>query len=145
MIVDDDNNPLGPGKKGELVVRGYNVMQGYFKKPKETEEAIDKDNFLHSGDLATVDERGYYRIVGRKKEMYICGGFNVYPREIEEYLFTIDGVENVAVLGVPDPKFGEVGLAAIKVAEGKELTEDDVIGKCKGIWPTSRFPDMSGW
>lgn len=130
-IVDDDNNPVEVGKTGELVVKGYNVMKGYFKKPKATEEAIDSEGYLHSGDLATVDDRGYYRIVGRKKEMYICGGFNVYPREIEEFLFKLNAVENVAVLGVPDPKFGEVGLAAIKVVEGMELKKEDVINYCK--------------
>ncbi|MBN1539049.1 MAG: AMP-binding protein, partial [Candidatus Thermoplasmatota archaeon] len=115
-IVDDENKVLPPGMTGELVVRGYNVMKGYFKKPAETAEAIDREGFLHSGDLAVMDDRGYVRIVGRKKDMYICGGFNVYPREIEEFLFKLRAVENVSVVGVPDPKFGEVGMAVIKLA-----------------------------
>lgn len=131
MIVDDNNEPLPPGQTGELVVKGYNVMKGYFKKPEETKQAIDEKGFLHSGDLAISDERGYYKIVGRKKDMYICGGFNVYPREIEEFLFKLNSVENVSVLGVPDDKFGEVGLAVIKVAEGEEVTEEDIINYCK--------------
>jgi fatty-acyl-CoA synthase len=130
-IVDEDNNPVPPGTTGELVVRGYNVMPGYFKKEKETAEAIDKNGWLHSGDLAVMDERGYYRIVGRKKEMYICGGFNVYPREIEEFLFKLNSVENVAVLGVPDTKFGEVGMAVIKVTKGEHVTEEEIITYCK--------------
>ncbi len=131
-IVDDNNQPVPAGETGELVSRGYNVMPGYFKKDKETKEAIDEDKWLHSGDLATMDERGYIRIVGRKKDMYICGGFNVYPREIEEFLFKLNAVENVAVLGVPDKKFGEVGMAVIKVANGEErVTKEEIINYCK--------------
>ena len=131
LIVDDDNQPLPPGQTGELVVKGYNVMKGYFKKPEATADAIDDKGFLHSGDLAVCDDRGYYRIVGRKKDMYICGGFNVYPREIEEFLFKLNAVENVSVLGVPDPKFGEVGMAVIKVTEGEKVTEEEIINYCK--------------
>ncbi|MGA1819565.1 MAG: long-chain-fatty-acid--CoA ligase [Thermoplasmatota archaeon] len=130
-IVDDENMVLPPGATGELVVRGYNVMKGYFKKPEETAEAIDEEGFLHSGDLADMDERGYYRIVGRKKDMIIRGGFNVYPREIEEFLFKLNAVENVSVVGVPDPKFGEVGMAVIKVTEGERVTEEEIINYCK--------------
>ncbi|MGA1822475.1 MAG: AMP-binding protein, partial [Thermoplasmatota archaeon] len=125
-IVDDDHKPLPSGKTGELASRGYNIMKGYFRKPEATAEAIDEEGWLYSGDLAVMDERGYVRIVGRKKEMYICGGFNVYPRETEEFLFTINMVENVSVLGVPDQKFGEVGLAVIKKVEGKPGTEEDI-------------------
>jgi fatty-acyl-CoA synthase len=130
-IVDDENGPLPPGATGELVVKGYNVMKGYFKKPEATAEAIDEGGYLHSGDLAIMDDRGYFRIVGRKKEMYICGGFNVYPREIEEFLFKLHPVENVAVLGVPDPKFGEVGLAVVKLAKDMHATEEEIINYCK--------------
>ncbi|MGA1865915.1 MAG: AMP-binding protein [Thermoplasmatota archaeon] len=149
-IVDDDNNVLPPGRTGELVVRGYNVMKGYFKKPAETAEAIDHEGFLHSGDLAIMDERGYFRIVGRKKDMYICGGFNVYPREIEEFLFKLKAVENVSVVGVPDPRFGEVGMAVIKLTEGEKANADDIINYCKVnlanfkvpryVWFTDEFP-----
>ncbi|MFO8050126.1 MAG: AMP-binding protein [Thermoplasmatota archaeon] len=149
-IVDDDHNEVPRGETGELCVRGYNVMKGYFNKPQETAETIDENGWLYSGDLATMDERGYVKIVGRKKEMYICGGFNVYPREIEEFLFKINAVENVAVLGVPDPKFGEVGLAAIKVVEGMDLKKEDVINYCKlnlanfkvpkYIWLVNEYP-----
>ena len=128
----DDSNEEGPKRMtGELVVRGYNVMKGYFHKEEETKEAIDPDRWLHSGDLATMDERGFVRIVGRKKDMYIVGGFNVYPREIEEFLFKLRAVENVAVVGVPDAKFGEVGLAVIKIREGKNASEKEIIDYCK--------------
>mgnify|MGYP006285961385 CR=1 FL=1 len=130
-IVDDGHNEVKRGETGELAVRGYNVMKGYFKKPEQTREAIDEDGWLYSGDLSTMDERDYVKIVGRKKEMYISGGFNVYPREIEEFLFTLPYVENVAVIGVPDPKFGEVGMAVIKLREGSEVSEEDVISDCK--------------
>ncbi|MGA1848307.1 MAG: AMP-binding protein, partial [Thermoplasmatota archaeon] len=130
-IVDENNDPVPPGTTGELCVKGYNVMKGYFKKPEATREAIDEEGFLHSGDLAVADERGYYKIVGRKKEMYISGGFNVYPREIEEFLFKLSPVENVAVLGVPDPRFGEVGLAAVKLVKGMRATEEEIINYCK--------------
>ena len=130
-IVDDDHKELPRGETGELAVRGYNVMKGYFKKPEATKEAIDEDGWLYSGDLAVMDERGYVKIVGRKKDMYISGGFNVYPREIEEFLHSITAVENVSVLGVPDPKFGEVGLAVIKKVEGKTISEEEVLNYCK--------------
>ncbi|MDG6225069.1 MAG: AMP-binding protein [Candidatus Thermoplasmatota archaeon] len=130
-IVDENNLEVPKNVTGELVVRGYNVMKGYHKKEEATREAIDGEGFLHSGDLATMDERGFVRIVGRKKDMYISGGFNVYPREIEEFLFKLNCVENVAVLGVPDPKFGEVGLVAIKLKEGKTATAEDITNYCK--------------
>ncbi|MCD6110532.1 MAG: long-chain-fatty-acid--CoA ligase [Thermoplasmata archaeon] len=139
-IVDDNHNPLPPGEVGELACRGYNVMKGYFKKPKETAETIDEEGWLYSGDLAVMDERGYVRIVGRKKEMYITGGFNVYPREIEEFLFTHPKVENVAVIGVPDKKFGEVGMAVIKLKEGETATEEEIIEYCKGKIANYKIP-----
>jgi len=130
-IVDDNRHPLPAGRTGELVVRGYNVMKGYYGMGEATAETIDSHGWLYSGDLAVADERGYIRIVGRKKEMYITGGFNVYPREIEEYLFTHPKVENVAVIGVPDPKFGEVGWAIVKLAAGAEATEEEMVAYCK--------------
>ena len=130
-IVDDHHRPLPPGKTGEVAVRGYNVMKGYYGNGQATAETIDSEGWLYSGDLGVADERGYIRIVGRKKEMYITGGFNVYPREIEEYLFTHPKVENVAVIGIPDPKFGEVGWAIVKLAAGAEATEEEMIAFCK--------------
>ncbi|MDI6843014.1 MAG: AMP-binding protein [Anaerosomatales bacterium] len=115
-----------PGVPGELCCRGYNVMKGYYKMPEATAAAIDADGWLHSGDLGTVDEGGYYRITGRIKDMIIRGGENIYPREIEEFLYTMPGVQDVQVVGVPDAKYGEVVGAFIKKAPGADITEEDV-------------------
>lgn len=115
-----------PGVPGELCCRGYNVMKGYYKMPEATAAAIDADGWLHSGDLGTVDEEGYYRITGRIKDMIIRGGENIYPREIEEFLYTMPGVQDVQVVGVPDAKYGEVVGAFIKKAAGADITEEDV-------------------
>ncbi|MCL4079532.1 AMP-binding protein, partial [Coriobacteriia bacterium Es71-Z0120] len=115
-----------PNVPGELCCRGYNVMKGYYKMPEATAAAIDKDGWLHSGDLGTVDEEGYYRITGRIKDMIIRGGENIYPREIEEFLYTMPGVQDVQVVGVPDAKYGEVVGAFIKKAPGADITEEDV-------------------
>lgn len=139
-IVDDDHKEVPRGETGELCVRGYNVMIGYFKKPAETAEAIDSEGWLYSGDLSTMDDRGYVKIVGRKKDMFITGGFNAYPREIEEYLFTHPDVENVSVIGVPDPKFGEVGMAVIKKRSGSSVTEDEIVKFCKGNIANFKVP-----
>lgn len=122
----DTDEILGPDQQGELCCRGYNVMKGYYKMPEETNRAIDKDGWLHSGDLGVVDKNGYYRITGRIKDMIIRGGENIYPREIEEFLHTIPEVEQVQVIGVPDEKYGEVvGAFIIKKAD-TDLTEADV-------------------
>ncbi|MCL2503429.1 MAG: AMP-binding protein [Coriobacteriia bacterium] len=114
------------GVPGELLCRGYNIMKGYYGMPEETVAAVDADGWLHSGDLGTVDKDGYYRITGRIKDMIIRGGENIYPREIEEFLYTMPGVKDVQVVGVPDPKYGEVVGAFIKRFEGSEITESDV-------------------
>ena len=111
---------------GELCCRGYNIMKGYYKMPEATEKAIDADGWLHSGDIGTVDADGYYRITGRIKDMIIRGGENIYPREIEEFLYTMPGIEDAQVVGVPDPKYGEVVGAFICVKAGADLTEGDV-------------------
>jgi fatty-acyl-CoA synthase len=111
---------------GELCCRGYNIMKGYYKMPEATEKAIDADGWLHSGDIGTVDADGYYRITGRIKDMIIRGGENIYPREIEEFLYTMPGIEDAQVVGVPDPKYGEVVGAFIRVKAGADLTEGDV-------------------
>jgi fatty-acyl-CoA synthase len=115
-----------PNVPGELLCRGYNIMKGYYNMPEATEKAVDKDGWLHSGDLGTVDEAGYYRITGRIKDMIIRGGENIYPREIEEFLYTMPGVKDVQVVGVPDAKYGEVVGAFIVRAEGSDISEGDV-------------------
>jgi fatty-acyl-CoA synthase len=115
-----------PNVPGELLCRGYNIMKGYYKMPEATEAAIDADGWLHSGDLGTVDEDGYYRITGRIKDMIIRGGENIYPREIEEFLYTMPGIEDAQVVGVPDAKYGEVVGAFVRRSAGSEITEEDV-------------------
>jgi len=126
-IVDPETGSLcAPGQPGELCCRGYNVMKGYYQMPEQTAIAIDADGWLHSGDQAEVDDNGYYRITGRIKDMIIRGGENIYPREIEEFLYTLDGVRDVQVIGIPDRKYGEVVGAFIIRKEGVDLTEEDV-------------------
>lgn len=129
-IADDDRNPLPTGEMGELACRGYNVMMGYYKMPDKTAESIDADGWLYSGDLATMDEEGYVQIVGRKKDMLICGGFNVYPAEIEEYLFTHPKVQNVSVIGMPDNVMGEVAVAYIIPREGASIDPQEIVDYC---------------
>ena len=126
-IIDPDTNiELKPGETGEICCKGYNVMKGYYKMPDKTKEVIDDDGWLHSGDLATVDEEGYYTIVGRKKDMIIRGGENIYPREIEEFLYTIDGVQDAQVAGIADEKYGEIVGAFVIKEEGSCLEEEDI-------------------
>jgi len=126
-IVDPETGKtLGPDQPGEICCKGYNIMKGYYKMPDKTREVIDEDGWLHSGDLATVDEEGYYSIVGRIKDMIIRGGENIYPREIEEFLYTMPGILDVQVVGIPDEKYGEIVGAFIILEEGAQLTEEDV-------------------
>lgn len=126
-IVDPETGEtMGPHQTGEICCKGYNVMKGYYKMPDKTREVIDEDGWLHSGDLASVDEEGYYSIVGRIKDMIIRGGENIYPREIEEFLYTMPGVLDVQVVGISDEKYGEIVGACIILEEDAELTEEDV-------------------
>jgi fatty-acyl-CoA synthase len=139
-IADEDRNPLAAGETGELSCRGYNVMMGYYKMPDKTAEAIDADGWLYSGDLATMDENGYVKIVGRKKDMLICGGFNVYPAEIEEYLFTHPKVQNVSVIGMPDSVMGEVAVAYIVSREGQVIDPQEIVDFCVGEIANFKVP-----
>ena len=120
------------GQTGELCTRGYSVMLGYWNQPERTREAIDADGFMHSGDLATMDADGYVNIVGRIKDMVIRGGENLYPREIEEFLYTCPDVLDVQVVGVPDKHFGEELCAWIVVRPGAPLDDAAVRDFCKG-------------
>jgi fatty-acyl-CoA synthase len=119
------------GEPGELLTRGYSVMAGYWNDPEKTAEAIDDHGWMHTGDLATMDEDGYLNIVGRSKDMVIRGGENVYPREVEEFLHTHPAVLEASVIGVPDDRYGEELMAWIRVREGHTLTEDEVREFCK--------------
>jgi fatty-acyl-CoA synthase len=117
---------LGPGKVGEFCARGYNVMKGYYKMPEATAQAIDKDGWLHTGDLATVDADGYYKITGRIKDMIIRGGENIYPKEIEDFIYTHPKVRDVQVVGVPSKVYGEEVMAFVIPKEGVSITEDEI-------------------
>jgi HIP---CoA ligase len=126
-VVDDDGHELPRGAAGEIIVRGYNVMQGYFEDPAQTAEAIDPDGWLHTGDIGTMDDRGYLAITDRKKDMFIVGGFNAYPAEIERLLLAHPSVAQVAVVGVPDERMGEVGMAFVVPATGTALDADGIV------------------
>jgi fatty-acyl-CoA synthase len=132
-IINPDNGLVMPrGEPGEMCTRGYSVMLGYWDEPEKTAEAIDAGRWMHTGDLAVMDTAGYLNIVGRIKDMVIRGGENVYPREVEEFLYTHPSIEDVQVVGVPDEKYGEELCAWVKLRPGAELTEEDVRGFCVG-------------
>jgi fatty-acyl-CoA synthase len=132
-IADPDTGAtLRRGQPGEFCTRGYSVMKGYWNDPDRTAEAVDESGWMHTGDLATMDADGYVQIVGRIKDMVIRGGENIYPREIEEFLYSHPDVSDVQVIGVPDVKFGEELMAWVKVRDGATLTEEALKDYCKG-------------
>lgn len=140
-IIDPVSGAVVPcGQSGELCCRGFLVMQGYYQMPEKTSEAIDSEGWLHSGDLATMDARGYVQIVGRLKDMVIRGGENIYPREIEEFLIRHPKIADVQIVGVPDAFFGEELLAVIISKAGEELSEDEVRAYCKGQISHQKIP-----
>jgi fatty-acyl-CoA synthase len=136
----ETNEPVPMGLPGELCCRGYNVMKGYYKMPEATAKAIDGEGWLHSGDMAVVDEDGYYAITGRYKDMIIRGGENIYPREIEEFLYKMPGVADVQVVGVPSHKYGEEVGAFISLKAGHEFTPEDVRDFCRGKISAYKVP-----
>ena len=131
-IVDADGRIVAPGVPGELCTRGYSVMQRYWSDPEQTREAIDDSRWMHTGDLATLDAEGYCNIVGRIKDMVIRGGENIYPREIEEFLYRHPKIQDVQVIGVPDRKYGEELCAWVKLKAGAESTADEIRNFCDG-------------
>jgi fatty-acyl-CoA synthase len=131
-IVDSDGHIVPPGTPGELCTRGYSVMLGYWEDAERTAEAIDRAGWMHTGDLATLDAEGYCNIVGRIKDMVIRGGENVYPREVEEFLFRHPKIEAVQVVGLPDPKYGEELCAWVKLKAGESATAEEIQAFCKG-------------
>lgn len=140
-IVDPATGAVVPcGERGELCLRGYLVMQGYYEMPEHTAEAIDREGWLHTGDLATMNTRGYVNIVGRLKEMVIRGGENLFPAEIEAFLLRHPKVAEVAVLGVPDSYFGEELLAAVRPKSGETVTEADLRAFCQGHLSHQKIP-----
>ncbi len=131
-IIDEQGNTVSQGEKGEFCTRGYSVMKGYWADEERTAEAIDSEGWMHTGDLAVLDDEGYCNIVGRVKDMVIRGGENVYPREIEEYLYSNEKIQDVGVFGVPDDKYGEEICAWICLKEGAQCTEDEIKEFCRG-------------
>jgi fatty-acyl-CoA synthase len=139
-IVDTEGRIVPRGQSGELCTRGYSVMLGYWGEAEKTAEAIDAARWMHTGDLATLDDDGYCNIVGRIKDMVIRGGENLYPREIEEFLFRHPKIQQVQVFGVPDAKYGEELCAWIKIREGETMTEDEVRAFCQGQIAHQKIP-----
>ena len=140
-IVDPlDGKTVAVGEHGELCTRGYHVMKGYYNNPSATRAVIDGDGWLHTGDLAVMDENGYFKITGRAKDVIIRGGENISPREIEEFLYSCPGISAVQVIGVPDHKYGEQVAAWIKLEAGSTLTADDVRKFCEGNIARFKIP-----
>jgi acyl-CoA synthetase (AMP-forming)/AMP-acid ligase II len=138
--VDESNRSTPPGTPGEVVVRGYNVMQGYFEDEAATSEAIDEHGWLHTGDIGVLEQNGYLRLTDRKKDMFIVGGFNCYPAEIEKIMCSNPQFAQVAVIGVPDERMGEVGKAYVVTRSGEKVTPQDVIDWCKRHMANYKVP-----
>jgi fatty-acyl-CoA synthase len=140
-IVDPDTGRVVPrGKQGELCTRGYLVMLGYWNDPEATRAAIDDGRWMHTGDLATMDDEGYIRITGRSKDMICRGGENIYPREVEEYLHQHPAIEDVQVIGVPSAKYVEEAMAWVKLRPGAEASEEELVTFCRGQIATYKIP-----
>jgi long-chain acyl-CoA synthetase len=139
-VVDDDGGDVDQGGVGEIVIRGHNVMKGYWEKPDATADAISGDGWFSSGDMATVDADGYFFIVDRKKDMIIRGGYNVYPREIEEVLYEHPAVREAAVLGMPDDKWGEEVGAAVALKEGEQVSAEELRAYVKEQVASYKYP-----
>jgi fatty-acyl-CoA synthase len=140
VVEPGSSRALPRGETGELCTRGYSVMLGYWNDPERTAEAIDAGRWMHTGDLATMDDEGYLNIVGRIKDMIIRGGENLYPREVEEFLYTHPAIADVQVIGVPDERYGEELMAWIIPHEGQSLDEDGVRAFCEGKIARHKVP-----
>jgi fatty-acyl-CoA synthase len=141
-IVDPDGRIVPRGTAGELLTRGYCVMPKYWNDPEKTAKAIDEARWIASGDIAMADDEGYFQIVGRIKDMLIRGGENIFPREIEDFLYTNPKIEQVEVIGVPDPKYGEEVCAWVKLREGQEATAEEIRAYCKGKIAHFKIPKI---
>jgi long-chain acyl-CoA synthetase len=138
-LVDDDDREVADGAPGEIVIRGHNVMKGYWQRPEATAEAM-RGGWFHSGDIATVDEDGYYFIVDRKKDMIIRGGYNVYPREVEEVLYEHPAVREAAVVGIPHREHGEEVGAAVALKPGAQATAEELRGFVRERVAAYKYP-----
>jgi fatty-acyl-CoA synthase len=139
-VVDEDGATVPCGRTGEFCTRGYSVMTGYWDDPERTAEAIDADGWMHTGDLATIDDQGYAKIVGRSKDMVIRGGENVYPREVEEFLYGHPAIADVQVIGVPDQRFGEELMAWVVLRPGSTLDDAALREYCRGTIAHYKVP-----
>ncbi len=140
LVVDDEGKEVPRGEPGEVVVRGYNVMRGYLDDPEATAEAIDAQGWLHTGDIGVMDDAGNLRITDRKKDMFIVGGFNAYPAEIENIISAHPAVSQVAVVGIPDRRMGEVGCAFVVLRPGKQLDADGLLAWCRENMANYKVP-----
>jgi long-chain acyl-CoA synthetase len=138
-ILDDDDRPLADGEPGEICIRGHNIMKGYLERPEATQEAL-RGGWFHSGDIGVRDPDGSYTIVDRKKDMILRGGFNVYPREVEEVLYSHESIVEAAVIGIPHESLGEDVKAVVVVGTGRELAAEDVIAWCKERLAAYKYP-----
>jgi long-chain acyl-CoA synthetase len=136
---DDSDNEVKPGERGEVVIRGTNIMKGYYKRPEATAEAF-RNGWFHTGDIGILDDEGYLSIVDRKKDMILRGGYNVYPRELEEVIMTHPAVSLCAVVGVPDDRLGEEVKAYVVLNNGQKLSEEEFIDWCKGQFAANKYP-----
>jgi acyl-CoA synthetase (AMP-forming)/AMP-acid ligase II len=139
-VVDDNGAEVHRGLQGEIVCRGHNVMPGYWNDPVATAEAIDADGWLHTGDIGTMDDRGYVAITDRKKDMFIVGGFNAYPAEIENAILAHPAVAQVAVVGIRDERMGEVGAAFVVPRHGHDVDPDQLIRWCRDNMANYKVP-----
>ena len=139
-IIDPETGETMKHGPGEFCARGYNIMKGYYKMPEATAQAIDKDKWLHTGDICTVDDEGYYKVVGRIKDMIIRGGENIYPKEIEEFLYTHPQIEDVQVIGVPSKRYGEEIMACIILKKGETVTEEEIKSFIKSNMARHKVP-----
>jgi long-chain acyl-CoA synthetase len=140
-VVDEDDNPVTQGEVGEIVIRGHNIMKGYWQRPDATEEAM-RGGWFHSGDMARMDEEGYFYIVDRKKDLIIRGGYNVYPREVEEVLYEHPKIREAAVVGVPHDEWGEEIGACVVCHDGEELSPEEVSGYVKERIAAYKYPRL---
>jgi long-chain acyl-CoA synthetase len=138
-IFDDQDREVPQGERGEIVIRGHNIMKGYFKRPEATAEAI-RNGWFHSGDIGYVDPEGDFFIVDRKKDLIIRGGYNVYPREVEEALYNHPAVAEAAVIGVADARLGEEVKAVVALRPGSTTTAEEIIRHCKGLVAAYKYP-----
>jgi long-chain acyl-CoA synthetase len=139
-VVDEQRNPVAQGEVGEIAIRGENLMKGYWNRPEATAEAIDEQGWFYTGDMAKVDEQGYYFIVDRKKDMIIRGGYNVYPREVEEVLYEHPAVREAAVIGVAHDSLGEEVAAAVALKPDAEITAAELRDYCRSEIAAYKYP-----